>query len=303
MTSERELVEVDNGVGGVVSATVNSRADSGGPVIVGIHGSGYTSRYFDLPEMSLLEDCAREELLCVALDRPGYGGSDIGPDGFRFASVAGMLDHAVTELWRRFGAGHTGVVVVAHSVGAAVAVHLAARVSRWPLIGLALSGVGDVSPGQVSARWRSLSESVPVDLSGEDRRRLLYGPDWSVRPDVVEQAACSTSSAPTEELLEIVDGWFADLNELAPRVICPLQYVLAEYDALRIVSRERLNAFADRFCNSSYVERFIFRGAGHNIDHHHLGRAFRLQQIAFALRCSETALCQATSREGAATRT
>jgi pimeloyl-ACP methyl ester carboxylesterase len=303
VTSGRDLADVDNGVGGVVRATVNTRAESGGPVIVCIHGSGYTSRYFDLPEMSLLEDCSREELLCVAIDRPGYGGSDIGPEGFRFAAVARMLDEAVVELWRRFGAGHTGIVVVAHSVGAAVAVHLAARVSRWPLIGLALSGVGDVSPGQVATRWRSMPESVPVDLSGEDRRRLLYGPDWSVRPDVVERAASSTSSAPTEELLEIVDGWFADLDELAPRVTCPLQYVLAEHDALRVVSQERLDAFADRFGNSSYVERFIFRGTGHNIDHHHLGRAFRLQQIAFALRCSEMALCQATARDGVATRT
>jgi len=34
------------------------------------------------------------------------------------------------------------------------------------------------------------------------------------------------------------------------------------------------------------VDATLARGVGHNIDHHHRGRALQLQQLAFALTCS-----------------
>jgi hypothetical protein len=47
-----------------------------------------------------------------------------------------------------------------------------------------------------------------------------------------------------------------------------------------------VDAFAAMFTSAPRVEATLARGVGHNIDHHHVGRALQLQQLAFALTCT-----------------
>ncbi len=46
------------------------------PLLVCLPGGSYTARYFDVPGFSLLDVAEANGFTAIALDRPGYGGSD-----------------------------------------------------------------------------------------------------------------------------------------------------------------------------------------------------------------------------------
>ncbi len=46
------------------------------PLVIAIHGGTYTSPYFDVPGHSLLDRAAANGLTAIAIDRPGYGGTE-----------------------------------------------------------------------------------------------------------------------------------------------------------------------------------------------------------------------------------
>src|ERR1700734_2311224 len=99
----------------------------GTPLLVCLPGGGYTARYFDVPGFSLLDVAEANGFAAIALDRPGYGGSDPLPAEERtFARNATVLDAAIAALWAKHGAGHPGVVIISHSIGSAITVHIAA---------------------------------------------------------------------------------------------------------------------------------------------------------------------------------
>ena len=78
----------------------------GKPLIVALHGGGYSSAFFDIGGYSLLGRAAAAGCPVVALDRPGYGGSPLlPPTNSILRANAERLDAAIAELWRR---GETG---------------------------------------------------------------------------------------------------------------------------------------------------------------------------------------------------
>jgi len=250
-------------------------------------GGSYTARYFDVPGFSLLDVAEANGFTAIALDRPGYGGSDPLPaDERTFARNAEVLDEATAALWAEYGAGHPGVVMISHSIGSAVTVHIAAGQPAWPLLGIALHGVNTVSPDHVVGAWHSMPPGVPVQFSPEQRRMFMYGPDETFAPDVVDRAEISAAACPIEELLEIVGEWPRTAADLAGQVRVPVHYVLAEHEALWNADQSRVDAFAGMFTSAPRVDATLGRGVGHNIDHHRLGKALQLQQLAFALTCT-----------------
>jgi pimeloyl-ACP methyl ester carboxylesterase len=177
-------------------------------------------------------------------------------------------------------------VVISHSIGSAIAVHIAARQPGWPLLGIALHGINTLSPDHVVGAWHSMPPGVPVQFSPEQRRMFMYGPDETFAPDAVERAEISAAACPIEELLEIVGEWPRTAADLAGQIRVPVHYVLAEHEALWNAGQSRVDAFARMFTSAPRVEAILARGVGHNIDHHHLGKALQLQQLAFALTCT-----------------
>ena len=127
---------------------------------------------------------------------------------------------------------------------------------------------------------------VPVHFSPEQRRMFMYGPDGTFTPDAVDRAEISADACPIEELLEIVGEWPRTAADLAGQVRVPVHYVLAEHEALWNAGQSRVDAFAGIFTSAPRVDATLARGVGHNIDHHHLGKALQLQQLAFALTCT-----------------
>ena len=127
---------------------------------------------------------------------------------------------------------------------------------------------------------------LPVQFSPEQRRMFMYGPDGTFPPDAVGRAEISADACPIEELLEIVGEWPRTAANLAGQVRVPVHYALAEHEALWNADQSRVDAFAGMFTAAPRVDAALARGVGHNIDHHHLGRALQLQQLAFALTCT-----------------
>ncbi|MBB4683831.1 alpha/beta hydrolase [Amycolatopsis jiangsuensis] len=262
----------------------------GSPLVVALHGGGYNSGYFHVAGHSLLDLAETAGFRVFSLDRPGYGGSDTLPDDeATFGASAGLLDAAVGALWTEHGAGRPGVVLLSHSIGSAIAVHIAARRPRWPLLGISLHGVGDQSPEHVVNAWHAMPTSGPVELPSEQRRALLYGPESTVDADAVEAAKASVEPVSIGEMLEIVEGWPANLAKLAAEVAVPVQYTLAEHDGLWNVSESRVAAFAGYFTAAPWVETRLQPSAGHNLDHHRLSLALHLRQLAFVSECATRA--------------
>ncbi|WP_405699368.1 hypothetical protein OG209_09875 [Streptomyces sp. NBC_01383] len=69
-----------------------------------------------------------------------------------------------------------------------------------------------------------------------------------------------------------------------------MMYALSEHEKLGETGQEQVDAFAGHFTASPRVAVRFVLGSGHNTDHHAAGRAFHLEQLAFALQCSRTAV-------------
>jgi pimeloyl-ACP methyl ester carboxylesterase len=271
-------------VGGIATELRGSEQ----PLLVALHGGSYTSSYFDVPGHSLLDTAAANGIDVIALDRPGYGASDALPaDDVTFARNAELLDLAIAQLWDAHGQDYPGVVLVGHSIGAAITIHLAAGPPRWPLLGISLSGIHDVAPAHVRGAWDSMPLGQPVVFTPEQRRLFFYGPDWTIEPDIVARAEVSAAPVPLAELLEVVGQWPDTAAELAAQVDVAVQYLAFEFEQLWTIDTQTVETFAAYFERAATVDSELMVGLGHDADHHRNGRAFQLRQLAFALDCAD----------------
>lgn len=261
------------------------------PLLVCLPGGSYSGAYFDIPGHSLLNRADDAGIDAIALDRPNYGASDsLGPHETTFAANADLLDAAITALWDRLGGRYPGVVLIGHSIGGAIAIHIAANPARpWPLAGLSISGIGTVPPEHVGAAWDSMPDGIPVTFQPEQRRAFMYGPDGTFETDVIARASVAAQPVPLEELREVVGGWLTDFPSLAPEVRVPVHYALAEHDGLWVVSESNIAAFTNAFANAATVDGRCHLGVGHNIDHHISSIGWHQEQLDFARSCSGVA--------------
>jgi pimeloyl-ACP methyl ester carboxylesterase len=261
---------------------------SGGPLIVALHGGSYTSTYFDVPGHSLLTRAASNGIRVIALDRPCYGRSDaLSADNVTFEHSAKALDAAITRLWDDYGTHHTGVVLVGHSIGGAISIHIASQAPDWPLLGIAVSGIHDVTPEQVRNAWDAMPAEQPVEFTPEQRRMFFYGAEWTTESDIVSRADTSAAPIPLAELLEAVGRWPDQAAELAAKVTVPVQYLAVEFERLWCIDAASVRSFAGYFTAAPLVVSELMAGIGHNADHHRNSQAFHLRQLAFALDCAQ----------------
>jgi pimeloyl-ACP methyl ester carboxylesterase len=269
-----------------LSGRTNNVASAGGPLVVAIHGGTYTSAYFDLPGRSLLAQGVANGMAIVAIDRPGYADCPmLAPEAMDIAGQAAFLRDALGEVWRAHGEGRAGVVLVGHSIGAAIAATIAASAPDWPLIGLAISGVGlTTNPGD-HERWLSLPDIPLVAMPDEIKDHVMFGPEGSYDTDMPAASHAANTTAPKAELLAITGPWHGVVHDVLGRIAVPVHYRQAEFDRLWIVDQGEVDGFARALTSSPLVDARMVQGTGHCIDFHRVGPAFQLQQLGFALEC------------------
>lgn len=257
------------------------------PLTIAIHGGTYSSAYFDVPGYSLMARAQALGLPIIALDRPGYGDTTpLAPQDATIAKNAERLDGIIGDLWERYGNGHRGVFLIGHSIGGAIAVSIAARRPAWPLVGIAVSGVGLVTPQESHEHWSALPDIPMIDLPAEVKDQVMFGPDWTFSSDMPARSHVADAPVPRAELIDIVSTWHASVRDLASRVQVPVHYRQGEFDRLWITDAEQVQGFGAAFTASPVVDAALYRSAGHCIDFHRLGFAFQLEQLSFALRCA-----------------
>jgi pimeloyl-ACP methyl ester carboxylesterase len=259
------------------------------PVIVALHGGGYTSDYFDIPGASLLERASALDIPIIALDRPGYGGTSRPPadraEASVFATNAQLIQHMIGELVAEYAPTSRGVVVVGHSIGAQVALQLASRPRDWPLLGLAVSGCLLRSPSRFAGIWESTTERV-LDSPIEQKGERMMGPSWTRLPGMPLAAAFASVPVLTEELRQSATTWTNEYLGFAGRIDVPVHVRVGEFDTLWVADDEQLAELTGALSGAPSVDAAFTPAAGHAIDLHRIGRAFQLEQLAFAAGCA-----------------
>ncbi|WP_230194146.1 alpha/beta fold hydrolase [Streptomyces coriariae] len=94
--------------------------------------------------------CPKRRPEALALTRPGHPADEQSTQWQPpFAETAAIIAEAIADAWQRLGEERPCIALLGHSIGGATAVHIAAaQTLTWPLLGLTVSGVGDViAPG------------------------------------------------------------------------------------------------------------------------------------------------------------
>lgn len=288
-TTEFTHTVTSEGPAQAMSFTARHRPDvptaEGTPLVVALPGGTYTSAYFDVPGQSLLATAESLGVSVIAVDRPGYGGSTkVRADGGSIIlRNAEVLDHLIADLWGAYGGGAPGVVVIGHSIGAAITIAIAARQPSWPLLGIAVSGCLVRVPSESGEAWNALPDLEFVDLPSPMKDFVMYGPDWTHTTAMPAAGHAADAPVPKAELLDIVGGWVEQMPAVAAEVRVPVHSRQGEFDHLWITDDAQVAEFKAAFTGAPWVDARLVPNTGHCIDFHSPARPFQLAQLAFAL--------------------
>jgi pimeloyl-ACP methyl ester carboxylesterase len=261
------------------------------PLVVALHGGSFTSRYFDLQGFSLLDMARAAGVSILALDRPCYGKSvGLSSTDTTFALNGEILTRGIQEFWEAYGGDLPGIFIIGHSIGAAIALIVAGLPKRWPLLGIAISGLGLVCPDQIVDAWKSLPDLPSIALPPDIKRQVMFGPPSSYDVDARELCMTDDCVIPRPELMEIVFGWPNNFGSIASQVTVPVHYRHAQFDGLWEVSPKTISDLRAALWASPLVDAAIYPNTGHCIDFHHVGPALQLHQIAFAIECAQSTI-------------
>jgi len=259
-------------------------AADGAPLVIALHGGTYTSEYFDIPGYSLLERAAARGIPVIALDRPNYVDSSPLDEGDSIILAnAEVLSAAIGEIWEQQGEGAAGVVVIAHSIGAAVATAIAGSSPDWPLRGLAISGCLVRVPGESRAAWEALPPVPMIDLPVPMKDQVMFGPAETLTPDMPAASHPSNTLVPKAELLDITGGWLERRAEVSGRITVPVFHRQGEFDALWVTDQSEIDTFRTAFTSAASIDTALLPGSGHCIDFHRPSEQFQQAELDFAL--------------------
>jgi pimeloyl-ACP methyl ester carboxylesterase len=286
VTGRSAVALLDGKVGGWHTRHTSARdADLAAPLIVCLHGGGCTSKYFDLEGVSFVERAAGQGFEVLNLDRPGHGLSprlSSGPE--LLIRNARILSDAIAEGITMLGA--SDVVLVANSIGGAIAICLAAANPPW-LRGVAVASVG-IRPRTTLARLvKPLRRLVyAFEVPAFAQKRAFFGPQGSYDPHVAALSSGELRApAVLDELQEIAFWWPKNNADIAADVRVPVDAALGEFDSLWNSGVVDTDDFGRLFTASPRVRSRRIEGVGHCVDLHHAGAELHQRQLDFARQC------------------
>lgn len=258
-------------------------------IVIALHGGAVTSAYFDQrtqPRQSLLRAGAALGFTVIALDRPGYGAS--APYADRMATAASRVDLTYAAI-DEFLAGRdrgVGVFVLAHSLGCALAIQMAADERGRDLLGLEISGIGLRPHADAATFMGPLTRGEPPVAAAAARanlRDLLWRPPHLYPAGAA--AALALSSAPGYEGGD-VGRWIGSFAGLAARVRIPVHYTLGDHERVWSSGPAALAEVAALFTASPRVVTVEQPEAGHNLSLGLSAMAYHLKVLAFTEECA-----------------
>ena len=255
----------------------------GDPVIVALHGGTYSSQYFDIAGHSLLDNATKQGIAVIALDRPNYlGSSTLTSEGSIIADNATVIGDAIGSIFSEHGGDAKGVVLVAHSIGGAIATIIAATPQSWPLLGLATSGCLVRVPAESAEAWTQLPPIPMIDLPVPLKDQLMFGPPETYDDAMPAASYPSNTLVPKAELLDITGAWIERRAETCAAVAVPVHHRSAEFDHLWVVDQSEVDAYRAGFTSAPSIDAELQLAAGHCIDFHLPSDEFQNSQLAFA---------------------
>jgi len=256
------------------------------PLIVCIHGSGYSSKYYDIDGYSLLSRATVMKIPAIALDRPGYGRT-VTFNTFEASIEANAkeLEIGIDALWRKHTFGSSGIFLIGHAFGAAALLTLAANKPSWPLLGIAVSGIG-LHPRILddTLRVSSLANSAIewTELSSTAKNRIMFGSDDTFADDMPTGLQDADANVPLGEYSNYFEKWPSVARDVLPQIEVPVHYRQAENDNLWVVDQQQIREFKSLLRHSSLVDAGCLLDVGHCIDFHKRGYEFQQSQLDFA---------------------
>uniref|UniRef100_A0A1D1ZDA3 Protein phosphatase methylesterase 1 n=1 Tax=Anthurium amnicola TaxID=1678845 RepID=A0A1D1ZDA3_9ARAE len=229
--------EVDINIPGTNDVFHLYTAGSEGPVVFCLHGGGYSGLSFGL-SASKIKDKAR----VVAMDLRGHGKSFTDND--LDLSVETLCNDVLAVIEAIYGDSPPAIVLIGHSMGGSVAVHVAAKRKIQNITGLI---VVDVVEGTAMASlihmqkilasrmqyFHTIEKAIEWGVKGGSLRNVesarLSVPS-TLRYD--ESKQCYTYRTPLEETEAYWKGWYEGLSEKFLSCPVPKLLLLAGTDRL-----------------------------------------------------------------------
>ncbi|KAF3964409.1 hypothetical protein CMV_011303 [Castanea mollissima] len=212
-------------------------AGTEGPVVFCLHGGGYSGLSFALAA-SIIKEKAR----VVAMDMRGHGKSSA--ENELDLSIETMCDDVVAVVKEMYGDSPPAIVLVGHSMGGSVAVHVAAKKSLPSLAGLI---VVDVVEGTAMAslihmqkilssrmqHFSSIEKAIEWSIKGGSLRNVdsaRVSIPATLKYD--DSKKCYTHRARLVETEQYWRGWYEGLSEKYLSCTAPKLLLLAGTDRL-----------------------------------------------------------------------
>ncbi|WP_439677062.1 alpha/beta hydrolase [Embleya sp. MST-111070] len=282
-------------------------------LLLAIHGGGSRAAYWHrdgAPDGSLLLLGAALGWTVLAIDRPGYGAS-AGLDRARqgldaqadalFALVeeltTGALDAAPdpgevpggdpdpSAAADPAAPARLPVFVVAHSMGAVLALRMGADKRGHDLLGLAVAGVPlRYTPARLAEFAAVPTDGDFVPSTGGAAPDAFFGPPGSYDPALLTRAGRVVAPVPMAEFVDVRESPNT-LPDVLARVTPAVHWTVAEFERSHPSGPEVPALARESLRRARTVETYTQRGVGHNISLHHAARAYHLRVLAFAEEC------------------
>ncbi|GAB2239844.1 hypothetical protein Droror1_Dr00020362 [Drosera rotundifolia] len=238
------------------------KAGSEGPVLFCLHGGGYTGLSFAISARVM-----KEKVRVVAMDLRGHGKSTTEND--LDLSVETLSHDVLAVLKNLYGNSPPAVVLIGHSMGGSVAVHVAAKRSFSNLAGLI---VVDVVEGTALASLSHMQKILSSRM--QHFSSVEKAIEWSVRGGTLrnvdsarisipstlkfdDSKQCYVHRAQLEETEQYWRGWYEGLSDKF--LSCPVPKLLLLAGTDRLDRTLTIGQMQGKF------QMVVFRHTGHAI--------------------------------------